>query len=56
MPFATECSNTIADGVCDPAVLMESLDNPDSAQEVDLELAQDAEPGDAVGEASTLLN
>lgn len=34
---------------------MEWLDNPDSAQAVDLELAQDAEPDDAVGEASNLL-
>ncbi|CAM9259808.1 unnamed protein product [Ectocarpus sp. 4 AP-2014] len=57
LPFATECSNTIAtDGVCDPGVLMESLDNPDSAQEVDLELSQDAESGDAVGELNTALS
>lgn len=35
---------------------MESLDNPDSAQEVDLELSEDNEPGEAVGEASNLLH
>lgn len=48
LPFATEC--TVDEGTCDPGVLMQWLDNPDSAEGIDLELAQTAEPGDAVGE------
>ncbi|CAN0348380.1 unnamed protein product [Pylaiella littoralis] len=54
LPFATEC--TVDEGTCDPGVLMEWLDNPESAQAVDLELAQNAEPGDAVGELNTALS
>lgn len=42
------------EGVCDPGVLMELLDDPDSAEGIDLDLAQDAESGDAVGEVRCL--
>ncbi len=48
LPYATECA--VAEGTCDPAGLMEWLDNPGSAEVLDLDLPQDAESGDAVGE------
>lgn len=54
LPYATEC--TIDEGTCDPDVLMQWLDKPDSAEGIDLELAQNAEPGDAVGEVGTLTH
>lgn len=53
LPFATEC--TVDEATCDPGVLMQWLDSPDSAEGVDLELAQTAEPGDAVGEVGPHL-
>lgn len=52
LPYATDCSNTAAAGTCDPGVLMEYLSDPGSAQAVDLDLPQDVEADDAVGEVS----
>ena len=50
LPYATEC--TVAPETCNSAGLMEWLDNPSSAEGLDLELAQNAEADAAVGEVT----